>query len=158
MSRQQNGLAQRREVLHHLPCLPASRRVKASRRFVEKYQIRVADEPDSDVESPLLTSREADHSRVPFLLEANQLDEFLNRSWLGVIAAVHLDRLGDREIPLDAARLQDDAYLGAQLLAVPSGVKAENTHVTAAPRAISLENLDDRRLPSAVRAEQSEDL
>ena len=50
--------AQLLEPLDHVPGLAAGRGVEARRRLVEEEQLGVADDPDADVEPPLLAARE----------------------------------------------------------------------------------------------------
>jgi hypothetical protein len=66
--------------------------------------------------------------------------------------------LGDRQVRPELRLLQDDADAlperGARML----GIEAQDLDLATVPCAVALEDLDRRRLPGAVRAEQAEDL
>ena len=77
---------------------------------------------------------------------------------MAVVAGVHREHLGDREVRLDAALLQHDADALTQFGAAVRGVHAEHRDVARIARAVALEDLDRRGLASTVGAEHSNTL
>ena len=72
-------------------------------------------------------------------------------------AAAHLTCVGAARGEIDAiAQGYWDAF--AERAFPAAGVAAEHTHLAGGRRAVPLEDLDDRRLPGAVGAEQRDDL
>ena len=109
VGREQHGLPQLGQALHHLPGLPAGRGIEAGGRLVEEEQLGVADEGHPDVEAPLLAAREGRDAGVAFRPEADEVDDLPRRPGVGVEARVHGERLGDGQVPVDPGRLQHDA-------------------------------------------------
>jgi len=95
---------------------------------------------------------------VPFLLELHELDHLVDGPAPRVVAAVHLDELGDRQIALDAALLEHDPHPLAQLPRARRGIDPEDRRLAVGAQSVPLEDLDRRRLTGAVRAEQAEHL
>ena len=67
-------------------------------------------------------------------------------------------RLAHREVRPELRLLQHDADALPELAAGALRIVAEHRHLARVARAVALEDLDGRRLPGAVRAEQPEDL
>src|SRR5204863_10165363 len=95
---------------------------------------------------------------VAFVGQLDDIDHFVHRTPTAVVAAVHLDQLGDRQVVLDAALLQDDPDPLAQLAGAIGRIHAQHPYLPGAPRTVSLEDLDDRGLTRAVRAKEAEHL
>src|SRR6202011_4961906 len=84
--------------------------------------------------------------------------QFLNRPPARVVAAVHLEQLGDRELVLDTALLQHDPDPLAQRPLAARRIHPEHADFAPGALPIALENLDGRGLAGAVGPEQTEDL
>ena len=93
---QEDRLAELAQRADRRPRLTARGRVKPGRRLVEEDQLRVADERQRQVEPPPLTARQLLGADVALLGQLDELDHLVDRAPPGVVAAVHLDQLGDR--------------------------------------------------------------
>src|SRR5688572_10717087 len=76
--RQQHGLSELPEGADRVPGPSASLGVEPRRRLVEKDQLRVADEGQSEVEPPFLASRERVYALAPLPLEADDSDHLVD--------------------------------------------------------------------------------
>ena len=150
--------ALRTEPADHLPRVAAGRGIEAGRRLVEKDELGVPDESEPQVEPPLLTAREVLHPRPGLLLEAHQLDDLRDIPRTRVQAGSLGEHLGHRQVRLDRAFLEDDPDLGAQAPIAPLGVHPEHRDRARVARAVTLQDLDGRRLAGTVRAEQGDHL
>ena len=159
MGGQEDRLAELAQRADRRPRLAARRGVKAGGRLVEEDQVGIADERESEIEPPALTAGELLGAHVA-LLGCSSTSSMTSSTGAAarVVAAVHLDQLGDRQIPLDAALLQHDPDPLAQLALAAGRIHAEHARLARAPRAVALEDLDRRRLARAVGAEQAEHL
>src|SRR5262249_41028924 len=138
---------------------PAPRgRVEAGRRLVEEDHFGIPDERKAEVEPAPLAAREPPRTRVPFFLEADQLDHLVDRPRVFVVTAELGQLLGDGQGLVHRRRLQRDADPLAPFEARARGVGAEHVSFTAVALAVALKDLDGGRLARAVRAEQAEDL
>ena len=155
---QEDRLAQRAKCADHLPGGPARGRVEPRRRLVEEDEIGVADERDSEVETPLLPARERLDARPPFLLEADELDHLVDVARMGVVAGKEAVDLADRQHGGALGVLQDDADPLSQLPRCVARVVPEHRGLARIPRAVTLQDLDRRRLPGPVRPEEAENL
>jgi hypothetical protein len=158
MSREQDGLAERTERADELPRGSSRGGVEAGRRLVEEDELRVADERDAEVEPALLPAREHLHPGIRLVGEADQLDHLVDVPRHGVVAGEHPVDLAHGEGAGQLRVLENDADPLAMLAAAAPRVDAEHTDVALVARAVALEDLDRRRLPRAVRPEQTEDL
>ena len=157
MGGQEDRFAQVLEPLDDLPCVAPRAWVEPRGGFVEEQDARVARERDGHVEPPPLPTRKLRDARVLLVCQADQADHLVQRSGFRVVAAKHLDRLGDRQVGIDSTGLQHDAHLLLEP-AVPQGwIKAKDRNLATVAAAKSFENLDRRRLACAVRAEEGED-
>ena len=77
---------------------------------------------------------------------------------LSVVAGVHREHLGDGEVGIDAALLQDDADALAHLRPTVRRVDAEHRHLARITCAVALEDLDRRGLSGPVRTEDGDAL
>jgi hypothetical protein len=155
---QQDGLAERGQVLDHLPRLAPGRGVEPGGRLVEEEQFRVAGQGDRHIEPPLLPAGQLVHPRVPLLLQPDQADHLVHWPGIGVEAGVHPDRLGDRQVGLHAGGLEHDADPALQRGPLPAGVVPEHGHLAAVAGAVPLQDLDRGGLSRPVGPEQGEDL
>jgi hypothetical protein len=78
VSRQQDGLAQVPQAGGQLPRLVASRRVEAGRRLIEKDQVGISHNRESDVQAPQLAARQRPGSGATLADQANELDRLLD--------------------------------------------------------------------------------
>ena len=75
-----------------------------------------------------------------------------------VVGRVHGERLRHGQVPVYPGRLQHDADVWLQGVALMARVVAEHGHAALVTVAVALEDFDRRRLAGAVRPEQGEDL
>ena len=131
-------------------------RVKAGRRFVEEDQVRVADQSQREVEPAALPAGQLAGPCFALSVELDDLDQLLGTPSLVVVAAVHIDQLGDAEISLHATGLQHAADALAQPSRTASRVEAEHADLSAVAGAVALEDLRGCRLTGAVRPQHTE--
>ena len=93
----------------HLPRLAPRRRVETGRRLVEEQQLRIGDQSKGHVEPTLLATRQRLDPRRRLLAEADDVDHVGDGERVTVVAGVHGQHLGHREVGIDAAFLQHDA-------------------------------------------------
>ena len=157
--RQQHRRALGAQLAHELPRLAPGRRVEAGRRLVEEQQRRLADDAEGEVEAASLAARQVARpaGRAAASRPTSSTTSATGRR-RRVARAVDRHRLADRQLVLDAGRLQDDADAVAEVASGAAGILAEHRDVAGRPRAVPLEDLDRRRLAGAVLAEQGVDL
>src|SRR6185436_6103893 len=132
--------------------------VEAGRRLVEENQLGVADQRQPEVEPAALAAREPPDPLVPLLLQADELDHFVHRARLAVVAGEEAQHLGGSERLVHGRGLQHDADLLPPLAARERRVGAEHLHLARVALAVALEDLDGGRLAGAVGSEQAEHL
>ena len=142
------------ERLDQIPRLAARRRVEAGGRFVEEQQLRASDDAEGQVDATTLTAGERADPGVDLLVETDQADHLVERAGVAVATAIELDHLADRELGLDARRLQDDADAVAEVTAGVRGIDPQHFDRPRRGGPVSFEDLDGGRLAGAVRAEQ----
>ena len=156
---EEDGLAEVAQGGDRLPGLAPRLRVEAGGRLVEEEQLRIADQRHADVEAALLPAGELAGARVRLALEADRVDHLLDRSRPAVVAGEQRERLGDGQVGVEAAALQDDpdplAPGAAGRAADPRRGPSTSPAVAIA---VSLEDLDRGRLAGAVGPEEGEDL
>ena len=76
---EQDRLAERPEALNELPGAPPCRRVEPGGGLVEEDELRVAGDPERQVEPPSLAAGERPDPGVALLLEPHQLDDLVRR-------------------------------------------------------------------------------
>ena len=155
---QQHRLAQRRQVLDHLPGLMPGRRVESSRRFVQEQQVRVPGQGDRDVQPPLLAAGQLQYPAIALGRQAHEVDHLIHRARMRIKPRVHRDRLYHGQVTVHPGRLQDDPDLALQPLPLPPRVVSQDLDRAAVARPVALEDLDCSGFPGAVRAEKREDL
>ena len=158
MRGQQHRLPEAGKVLHHLPGLAPCRGVEAGCGLVEEEQVRVPREGDRNVKPSLLAPRELEDAGVPLLLQPDDRDDLVDRSGGRIEACVHRNRLGHREVAVNAGRLEHDADARLQLGTLSTWVDAEHGDVAAVAPPVALEDLHRRRLAGAVGPQQGEHL
>src|SRR5262249_51964093 len=109
-------------------------------------------------EPPLLPPGQGLHARVALLAEADEVDHLVHVARPAVVPGEEAGRLPHGEIRPELRLLQDDADALPVLAPRACGIEAEDVDASAVALAVTLEDLDRRRLAGAVRAEQSEDL
>src|SRR3954453_10980360 len=137
---------------------PPAPRTEAGRRLGEEDQVGVPDQRDPEIEPALLASGQLAHARVAPFAEADDLHDFLGVTRSAVVAGERTQALDDRERGVERRRLQHHADVLAPTRPRALRVGTEHLHRAARARAVSLEDLDGRRLSGPVRAEQAEHL
>src|SRR5205823_2700159 len=155
---QEDRLAEGSKRADHLLGGAARGRIEAGSRLVEEDEIRVADEGDAEIEAALLSTRQRLHARVSLLREADQRDHLVDVPGAAVVAGEHPVRLGDGQRGPELRLLQDDADPLPKRRSRVARVEPEHLDLAVIAHPIALEDLDRRRLPGTVRAEQAEDL
>ena len=123
---QENRLPQLAQRADHVPRRPARRRIEPCRRLVEEEDLGVADEPEGEVEPPLLPAGERLHAVVALLGEADEVNDIVGVTRRRVVAGEERDVLAHREVDVHRRRLEDDADALAPALAAVLGVGAED--------------------------------
>ncbi len=141
-----------------LPELPARLRVETGRRLVEEEQLRRTDDAQRDVQAPPLSTGEPARPCPPLLLQPGGADHLVGVARRRVERRVVAHELLDRELRRVRGCLPDDAEPRPPGATSGAGIGAENLHLPGVAPAVTLEDLDGRRLAGAVRAEQGEDL
>ena len=112
---EQDGLAERAQVLDRLPAPTARLRVEAGGGLVEEDQVGVARQREGEVEAAPLAARKLADLGVLDLVELDDVQQVGERARLGVIGAPAVEELLDPGLPGEAALLQDDADPLAEL-------------------------------------------
>jgi hypothetical protein len=136
----------------------ASRGIKAGRRLIEEHQLRVADQRQGDVEATELPAGERSRACVALLCQTDELDRLSRRARMEVVAGVELDELSDRQLGGHRAGLQHQTDPRAPAAIGGGRVLAQHAHLTGIARAIPLQNLNRRGLPSPIGPEEGEHL
>src|SRR5207248_8688363 len=156
--RQLDRFAEGAEVPDRLPGIASRAGVEPRRRLVEEDQLRVADQRQAEVESPLLPARERAHSRVSLLLEPDDLDHLGRHARGGVVPREDAEALAHGQVGVEGGRLQDDADALSPGSVRVLRIGAEYLDLAAVAPPVALEDLDGGRLAGTVGAEQAEDL
>ena len=143
-----------------IPGAASSRGVEPGGGLVQHEQLRVPDDPEAEVEAPLLATRERLDPASALVSEPDELEHLVHGAGPRVVPGVAGQRLADRQEGLDGQLLEHDAQALAQL---PTGrriggVVPEHLDPAAVARAEALEDLDRRGLAGTVGPEQGEDL
>ena len=133
-------------------------RVKSGGRLVEEQKVRISDQAEGQVEPAELATGQIPSLRISLLTQFDELDHLVDRATTRVIAAVHLDQLGDRQVVLDAGLLEDHADSLPQPALAVGRIHPEHSGLAARARAVTLEDLHGRRLAGAVGPKQTEHL
>src|SRR4029077_12226292 len=120
--------------------------VKARRRLVEEDQLRIADEGKPEVEPAPLATREPPGSGIALLLEADQPDHFVDRSWVLVVARELREMLGNCEVLVHGRGLEHNADPPSPVEIRSRRIVPEHLHLTCIALSVPLEDLDRRRL------------
>src|SRR6202166_3085452 len=158
MGGQHDGLAERPHVAHDPPGGAAGRRVEAGGRLVQKDQLRVAHQAESDVEAALLATGQLSHPLACLLGQSDQLDDLRGGARRRVVAPIELDKLGHRQHRRHGRLLEHEPHALVEPPAATVRVDPEHRHRSSVPGAVALEDLDGGGLACAVRAEEPEDL
>ena len=78
-------------------------RIESGRGLIEEDQVRLADQREREIEAPPLTAGEVLRAGLSLGIELDQLDQLVDPAPPLVVAAVHLDQLGHRQVLLHAA-------------------------------------------------------
>ena len=105
---QEDGLAEGAKVLDHPPSAATSRGVEPRGRLIEEEQVWVADDPEADVDAPLLAAGEPADPLIALLDEPDQLEDQVDLQRSRVEARVQAQGLGHRELGFELALLPDE--------------------------------------------------
>ena len=114
--------------------------------------------PTREVEPAALAAGERVGAGVELVREADLRGDLVRRPRARVRRAVELDRLAHGEQAVERRLLEHDADPLAERALAAAGVEAEDAHVAGVGAAVAFEDLDERGLAGAVRAEQREHL
>src|ERR1051326_7250722 len=156
--RQEHRSAAFAKAAHDFPQLQTALRIETGRRLVEEENVRTADERGRDGETLLLPARQLADARVALLIERQIAQQLFGIMTIAIKRAKQTQRLEDRELVGKLRFLQRDADPLAQIARVIAPRHAEDADVAGVRRVDSFENLDRRRLPRAVRPEETETL
>src|SRR4029077_9078437 len=116
--------------------------VKARRRLVEEDQLRIADEGKPEVEPAPLTTRQPPGSGIALLLEADQPDHLVDRSWVLVVARELREMLGDCEVLVHGRGLKHDADPSSPIEICGRRIGSEHLYLTRIALSVALEDLN----------------
>src|SRR4051794_4844501 len=155
---QHDRLAQRAQRADRLPRAAPGGGVEAGRRLVEEDQLGVADERQREVEPAQLPAGELARLGVLLALQPDERDDLVRIAGVRVEPGEVGERLAHANELVDPGLLEHDPHPLAHRPRPLAGIEAEDADVAARPVPVALEDLDRRRLPRAVRAQQPEDL
>src|SRR5262249_28675565 len=156
--RQQDRLPERAKRADHLPGGSSCGWVETRCRLVEEDEVRVTPERDPELKAPFLSARQWLHARVTLFRDPDDPGPLFDIARPLVVAGEHQVDLADRQGREQLRLLEDDADAGAETGIAARRIVAEDRHVASVPLPVALEDLDGRRLPGAVRPEQTEHL
>ena len=145
------------EPLDHAPCGPASRRIEAGGRLVEKEQLGVADQRESDVETPALPAREVLRECVDAIGQPDQLGDLGGSARRAVVAGIELQAFAHGQPAIGLGLLKDDADALSPGAVGGRRVDPEHAGGATAAGAKPGQDFDEGRLARPVGAQQSED-
>jgi len=142
-----------------VPGTSTGRGVEARRRLVEEDQLGVSHDPEGQVQTALLATRQVLHACARLLGEPHQLDQLVHRPRVAEVAGVAAKHFAHREEGLDRELLEHDAHALSQLQARRhvGRVEAEHSDLACVSFAEALEDLDGGGLAGPVGPEQRED-
>ena len=156
---EEDRLAELAQRADRRPGLTAGGRVEAGRRLVEEDQLGLADQRQREVEPPALAAGQLLGPLVALLGQLDELDHLVDAAAAHVVAAVHLDQLGDGQVA--SARRTAAARCptcSRSSRGPPAGSMPSTRASPPVAGPVALEDLDGRRLAGPVRAEQAEHL
>src|SRR3954452_8211760 len=156
--RQNDRLAQGAQRPDRLPRAPARDRIEAGRGLIQEDQLRIADQRETEIESPPLAARQLARLGLLFALEPDEREDLVRIARSRVEPCEVDERLAHTDVVVEPRLLEDDPHPLAQRARPAAGVEAEHPHVAARPLAVALQDLDRRRLARTVGPEQPEDL
>src|SRR5207247_6708883 len=116
------------------------------------------DEREPEVEPAPLSTRELPYERMRFLLQPDDADHFVHGPRALVVAGEERQALAHAQVLVHRGRLEHDADAASPVARRACRVDPEYGDGAGVAAAVSLEDLDRRRLAGAVRAEQGENL
>ena len=155
---EQDRLAELAEALDQLPGTPPGRRVEPGGRLVQEEQVRVADQPEGQVEPSLLAARQRLDPGAGLLAQADQVDHLPGGARGRIVAAEQLQHLAHGELAEVAGGLEHDADPLAEVPPAPPRVEAEHLDLAGVAVPVPLEDLHGGRLAGPVRSQQREAL
>ena len=145
-------------VGHHGAHGDAPLGVDARRRLVEEGHLRPADQGQGEGEPLLLAARQVAPGRGGDGAQADEVEQFVRRHGVGVVAGEEVEDAARPEHGVDAAALEHDADAAAERAVVGDRVEAEDARLAGDRAAVALQRLDGRRLAGAVGPEHDEHL
>ena len=151
---QHDGGSGAAQSLDEVPRLPTCRWVETGCGFVEEQQFGLADDPQRQIDTTTLTARQRTDARVDLLIQSDEAGNFISVQVLPVAPSVEFDHLANRELALDARRLQDDANSVPKVAPGSRRFNTEYFNAARTRRSVALENLHNRGFPSSIFPEQ----
>jgi hypothetical protein len=155
---EENRLAERLQLLDHVPGAAPGGRIEPGRGLVEKQELGIADQGNGHVEPPSPAARQGRDAGIAAVVKTHELEGLVHRPRRAVEAREEHQRLGDREQGVELTLLEDEPNPLAPCAGGPFGVCAEDRDLPAAPLAVALQDLDRRGLAGAVRTQEAENL
>ena len=131
--------------------------VEARGRLVENQQLRVVQCRESQSETLLLPSRQAQHARLPLVDEIDRVQDLRCIHGSRIEGAEQPKRLLHREGFGKFSVLKLDSEFLSQLHRVYLWIEAEDPDGSRCGRSQALEYFDERGLPRSVRSEKADD-
>jgi hypothetical protein len=132
-------------------------RIEAGGWLVEKNELRIIHQRQSQRQTLLLAARERTVKCVALFFQLQALQELIQVHMSCVEGCEQLHRFLNSHFLRQVRSLQANSDAVFQLLALLIGVKAKHGNVAAAARPQTFENLDCCGLPCPIRPEQAKD-
>ena len=136
-------------------------RIEADRRLVEKQHAGFVDEGAGDLEPPLHAGRKRAHQAVAPVGKLDELQQFVDaaaapRARHAIDEAMEIEVLVDRQAVVEARLLEHHAEAAPRLQRPGDDIDAVDGGAAAVGPEDGAEDVQQRRLAGAVRAEQRE--
>src|SRR4029079_17243404 len=141
-----------------VPRGPSRRRGEGGGRPLEEDKLGVPDECYAEVESPLLSSRQRLDAGIPFLAQADELDDLVDVARVGEVSGEEAVGLVDGQKRAQLGLLQHDPHPLSEPSGRLSGIEAQNCGGTPVAPAVALQDLHGRRLARTVPTEEPDGL
>src|ERR1039458_3373757 len=130
-------------------------RIKPSGGLVQKDELRIVDQSQSQRQPLFLTAGKRTVEGIPLFFQLQTLQQLIQVHVAGVERREHLHGFVDAYLLRQVRRLQANPDAVLELLPLPVGIKAENRDLTSRARTQPFQNLHRRRLARAIWSEQT---
>ncbi len=146
------------QVGHHGAHGDAALGVHAGRRLVEEGHLRPTDQGQREGEPLLLAARQVAPGRGGDGAQADEVEQFVRRHGVGVVAGEEVEDAARAEHGVHAAALEHHPDATAERGVVGAGVEAQDARLAGDGAAVALQRLDGGRLAGTVGPEHDDHL